>query len=548
MSTNTGLARSNNMQLAVATKENGVVMTSSSGRSCRAAMRRWRALVPLFASHGVAGAAEASEAGFELGDHRSDGQVRRAQDGHHRVDLMLADIRSGEGYFTRRRRRCHNLFLGPSNSCRFFGRYDRKGGAVRRGTALREQRTIITVGGHPAMRGLHVPARVLSCPGLCLTFWCTCFCGETTGDPSGIHPQVQRSPRGRGVVGMGYVGLPLTRSFIEAGFTCVGFDIDDSKIKMLNAGKSYIKHITPEFLTAGAEGQEVPGHLEVRRAQGRGRDHHLRADAADQGPRAGHVLYRQHLRGDRSAPSCRAPGIARKHDVSGTTREVMLPILSRGGLKVEKDFYLAFLARARGSGAEGLQHDDDSEGGRRVRPQKPGRGKALYGAALKQIVPVSTCEVAEAAKILENVYRCVNIALVNEMKMLFDRMGIDVWEVIRAAATKPFGFHAFYPGPGLGGHCIPIDPFYLTWKAREFGLATRFIELAGEINTNMPEYVIRRLMEALNDRRKPLRDSKVLVLGLAYKKDIDDIRESPSIELIELLRKHGRRWTTTTRL
>ncbi|MBN1489832.1 MAG: nucleotide sugar dehydrogenase, partial [Phycisphaerae bacterium] len=164
---------------------------------------------------------------------------------------------------------------------------------------------------------------------------------------------------------------------------------------------------------------------------------------------------------------------------------------------------------------------------------------ALYAAAIKHVVPVSSCEVAEAAKILENVYRCVNIALVNELKTLFDHMGIDVWEVINAAKTKPFGFSAFYPGPGLGGHCIPIDPFYLSWKAKQYNIATRFIELAGEINTSMPEYVVERLGHALNDRGKPVKGSKVLVLGLAYKKDVDDLRESPSIELIELLREFG---------
>jgi UDP-N-acetyl-D-glucosamine dehydrogenase len=163
----------------------------------------------------------------------------------------------------------------------------------------------------------------------------------------------------------------------------------------------------------------------------------------------------------------------------------------------------------------------------------------LYDAIIVKTVPVSSLEAAEATKILENVYRCINIAMVNELKMVFDRMGIDVWEVVRAASTKPFGFNAFYPGPGLGGHCIPIDPFYLTWKARQYGMPTRFIELAGEINTNMPRYVVTKTMEALNEQRKSLKGSKVLVLGLAYKKDIDDLRESPSIELIELLREKG---------
>jgi len=164
---------------------------------------------------------------------------------------------------------------------------------------------------------------------------------------------------------------------------------------------------------------------------------------------------------------------------------------------------------------------------------------ALYGAAVRETVPVSSCEVAEACKILENVYRCINIALINELKMLFDRMGIDVWEVVKAASTKPFGFQAFYPGPGLGGHCIPIDPFYLTWKARQYEMSTRFIELAGEINTSMPEYVVGKLSEALNAKRKAVNGSRILVLGLAYKKDVDDLRESPSIALIEMLKARG---------
>jgi UDP-N-acetyl-D-glucosamine dehydrogenase len=223
----------------------------------------------------------------------------------------------------------------------------------------------------------------------------------------------------------------------------------------------------------------------------------------------------------------------------GTTRELMLPILQQSGLRVEGDFYLAFSPEREDPGR--TTHTTTTipkvVGGYGRRSLAV--AKAMYAAALETVVPVSSCEVAEAAKILENVYRSVNIALVNEMKLLFDRMGINVWEVIAAAATKPFGFQAFYPGPGLGGHCIPIDPFYLTWKAREYGMNTQFIELAGEINTKMPEYVVHRTAEALNGHRKPLNGSKVLVLGLAYKKDVDDLRESPSIEIIELLRAKG---------
>ena len=223
----------------------------------------------------------------------------------------------------------------------------------------------------------------------------------------------------------------------------------------------------------------------------------------------------------------------------GTTRELMAPILERSSLKAGRDFHLAYSPEREDPG--------NKEFTTRTIPKVVGgltktcldMACRLYGAAIERTIPVSSLEAAEAAKILENVYRCVNIAMVNELKVVFDRMGIDIWEVISAASTKPFGFKAFYPGPGLGGHCIPIDPFYLTWKARQYGMPTRFIELAGEINTSMPHYVVGRTIEALNERRKSLKGSKVLVLGLAYKKDIDDLRESPSIELIELLREKG---------
>ncbi|HUN81213.1 MAG TPA: nucleotide sugar dehydrogenase, partial [Phycisphaerae bacterium] len=224
----------------------------------------------------------------------------------------------------------------------------------------------------------------------------------------------------------------------------------------------------------------------------------------------------------------------------GTTRDLVKPILEKGsGLKAGKDFFLAFSPEREDPGRKDYSTETIPKvvGGfdtasRRVATR-------LYSGAISKVVPVESCEVAEAAKIVENVYRCVNIAMVNELKTLFDKMGIDVWEVINAAKTKPFGFSAFYPGPGLGGHCIPIDPFYLTWKARQYGEPTRFIELAGEINTRMPEYVVNRLAAALNERRKPISGSRILILGLAYKKDVDDLRESPSIELIHLLRHRG---------
>jgi UDP-N-acetyl-D-glucosamine dehydrogenase len=217
----------------------------------------------------------------------------------------------------------------------------------------------------------------------------------------------------------------------------------------------------------------------------------------------------------------------------------MVPILETTGLKAGKDFHLAYSPEREDPGNKDFTTKTIPKVVGGLTKECLGMACQLYGAAIERTVPVSSLEAAEAAKILENIYRCVNIAMVNELKIVFDRMGIDVWEVISAADTKPFGFKAFYPGPGLGGHCIPIDPFYLTWKARQYGMPTRFIELAGEINTSMPHYVIARTIEALNERRKSLNGSKVLVLGLAYKKDIDDLRESPSIELIELLRQKG---------
>ncbi|HSV26657.1 MAG TPA: nucleotide sugar dehydrogenase, partial [Sedimentisphaerales bacterium] len=225
----------------------------------------------------------------------------------------------------------------------------------------------------------------------------------------------------------------------------------------------------------------------------------------------------------------------------GTTRELMLPMLEAGGLKAGIDFHLAYSPEREDPGNKNFGTKDIPKVVGGLTKECRQMACALYEAAIVRTVPVSSLEAAEAAKILENIYRSVNIAMVNELKMVFERMGIDIWEVIGAASTKPFGYHPFYPGPGLGGHCIPIDPFYLTWKARQYGMATRFIELAGEINTGMPHYVIQHVMEALNERKKSLKGSKVLVLGLAYKKDIDDVRESPSIELIEMLKAKGAR-------
>jgi UDP-N-acetyl-D-glucosamine dehydrogenase len=223
----------------------------------------------------------------------------------------------------------------------------------------------------------------------------------------------------------------------------------------------------------------------------------------------------------------------------GTTRDVVLPILESSGLEVGRDFFLAYSPEREDPGNPAFAASNIPKVVGGMDPLSSHLAELLYGSAVVGVVPVSNCEVAEACKILENTYRCVNIALVNELKVLFDKMGIDIWEVIEAAKTKPFGFQAFYPGPGLGGHCIPIDPFYLSWTARKHGLTTRFIELAGEVNTHMPEYVVARTIEALNDRGKPVKGSKICILGVAYKKDVDDPRESPAFELMELLAARG---------
>ncbi len=342
-----------------------------------------------------------------------------------------------------------------------------------------------------------------------------------------------------GIIGLGYVGLPLSRTFCAAGFSCVGFDVDPTKVSMLNGGKSYIKH--------------VPNSL-IKRLVGEGRfrasDDPKCLKECDaiiicvptpltkmREPDMSYVENTAHLVADnlrRGQLVC-----LESTTYPGTTRELVKPILETTGLKAGKDFFLAFSPEREDPGRKNFTTETIAKVVGGHDPSSMKIASALYGAAISKVVPVSSCEVAEAAKILENVYRCVNIAMINELKVLFDRMDIDVWEVVRAAATKPFGFQPFYPGPGLGGHCIPIDPFYLTWKARQYDMNTRFIELAGEINTAMPEYVIAKVAEALNTKKKSINGSKVLVLGLAYKKDVDDSRESPSIELIEMLKARG---------
>jgi UDP-N-acetyl-D-glucosamine dehydrogenase len=342
-----------------------------------------------------------------------------------------------------------------------------------------------------------------------------------------------------GVIGMGYVGLPLINAFVSAGFRTLGFDVDQRKVDALNAGTSYIKHIDSKIVSKWRKGRQFEATAEMARLE--------EADALLicvptplNEARDPDLLFVE--RTARAIAAALRPGqlvVLESTTYPTTTRDVVLPILNHSGLVAGKDFFLAYSPEREDPG-----NPDYTAAGI---PKVIGGYDAaslelaqlLYSQAIVRVIPVSSLEVAEACKILENTYRAVNIALVNELKMLYDRMGIDVWEVIDAAKTKPFGFQAFYPGPGLGGHCIPIDPFYLTWLARKQGLPTRFIELAGEVNSRMPEYVITRLADFLNDAGKPIKGSRICILGMAYKKDVDDPRESPSFVLLEMLLARG---------
>jgi UDP-N-acetyl-D-glucosamine dehydrogenase len=336
--------------------------------------------------------------------------------------------------------------------------------------------------------------------------------------------------------------LPLALQFCRSGINVIGLDIDPNKVKALNQGKSYIKHISAEAIKAQRGTNKFVASADFSLIKG--------VEAViicvptplnkNREPDISFIIETGRAIAPFLASGQRKLVVLESTTYPGTTDEDLREVLEQGsGLKAGVGFHLAFSPEREDPG------NPDSKvaiipkvvGG--LTPECLRRAVELYGKAIKTIVPVSSCRVAEATKILENTFRGINIALVNELKMVYSAMGIDVWEVINAAKTKPFGFMPFYPGPGLGGHCIPIDPFYLTWKAREYGQNTRFIELAGEINTHMPEYVIARLMDALNARRKPLNGSKILLLGLAYKPNVDDDRESPSYVLMDLLDQHG---------
>lgn len=342
-----------------------------------------------------------------------------------------------------------------------------------------------------------------------------------------------------GIVGLGYVGLPLVKTFLNKGFGVLGFDIDEKKVEMLNQAKSYIKHFTAE---------ELKIFLEKKKFQAT-TDFGLLAKAdviiicvptpldSHKNPDLSYVLTTtevifKHLRKGQLV-------VLESTTYPGTTEEEMLPLLEAGGLKVGEDFFLAYSPERENPGDKVYTTEKIPKVVGGVTPRCKRVAKNLYDQIVVKTIPVSSPKVAEATKLMENIFRSVNIAMVNEMKMIFDRMGIDIWEVVEAASTKPFGFMTFLPGPGYGGHCIPVDPYYLAWKAKEVDHPTKFIELAGEINTFMPYYVVTKTIEALNERGKSIKGARILILGIAYKEDIDDQRESPALKIISLLQNKG---------
>jgi UDP-N-acetyl-D-glucosamine dehydrogenase len=342
------------------------------------------------------------------------------------------------------------------------------------------------------------------------------------------------------IVGLGYVGLPLSLQFARSGVKVLGLDIDPVKVEAINQGRSYIKHIEPSAVQEQAKAGRLSASTDFSRAK--------EVEAViicvptplskNREPDISYIIET----GKALAPHITQGTLIVLESTTypGTTDVDLRQVLEEGSkMKAGIDFHLAFSPEREdpGNPASKVATIPKVIGG--YTPKCLEKATYLYGKALKSLVPVSSCRVAEATKLLENIFRGVNIALVNELKVVYSAMGIDVWEVIEAAKTKPFGFMPFYPGPGLGGHCIPIDPFYLTWKAREYGKNTRFIELAGEVNTAMPEYVVQRTTEALNSHRKSVRGSRILIVGLAYKPDVDDDRESPSYHLLDMFKALG---------
>jgi UDP-N-acetyl-D-glucosamine dehydrogenase len=355
-----------------------------------------------------------------------------------------------------------------------------------------------------------------------------------------------------GIIGCGYVGLPLALRFAEAGHRVVGFDTDPQKVATLNAGRSYIGHIPATKIQQYVRSKHFAATADFARL--RDADAVLICVPTPLDERREPDLSYVEQTARSITPNLQRSQLIVLESTTypGTTEELVLPLLEQSGLRcpiargpeaenIPTDFFLAFSPEREDPGNKqyGLAQIPKVVGG--VNPPSSRAAQALYAQIVARVVPVSSTRAAEMSKLLENIFRCVNIALVNELKLLCLRMGIDIWEVIDSAATKPFGFMPFYPGPGLGGHCIPVDPFYLSWKAREYDFATRFIELAGEINTAMPYHVVDAVAAALNERQKSLKDSRILVLGVAYKKDVDDLRESPTLKIMQLLGQRGAR-------
>ncbi len=341
------------------------------------------------------------------------------------------------------------------------------------------------------------------------------------------------------MIGLGYVGLPLVKTFLNEGFKVIGFDVDQKKVSHLNQGRSYIKHVT---------GEDLKPYIREKNFKATA-DFEILSEVdviiicvptpldPHKNPDLSFVLNTTRV----IAKNLRKGQLVVLESTTypGTTEEEMLPILEASGLKVGKDFYLAYSPERENPGDEIYPTAKIPKVVGGVTPACRKVAKTLYDQIVVRTIPVTAPRVAEATKLLENIFRSVNIALVNEMKMIFERLDIDVWEVIEAASTKPFGFMPFFPGPGYGGHCIPVDPFYMTWKAKEVDYPTKFIELAGEINTLMPYYVVSKTIEKLNERGKSIKGAKILILGVAYKKDVDDQRESPSLKIISLLQEKG---------
>jgi len=342
-----------------------------------------------------------------------------------------------------------------------------------------------------------------------------------------------------GIIGLGYVGLPLLMEFVEQGYHCTGFDIDEKKITLLKQKKTYIKHLSQERIAAIVDSGLFDATTDF--SQLKEVDCILVAVPTPldkhQQPDLSYIINTSEITSKYLRKGQLV--VLESSTWPGTTEEVMKPILEKSGLKCAQDFYLAFSPEREDPNNPTYTTKTIPKVVGANDPYTLECATTLYDKVIVQTVPVSSSQAAEATKLLENIFRSVNIALVNEIKMILDRMGIDVWEVIYAATTKPFGYMPFYPGPGLGGHCIPIDPFYLTWKAKEYDIPTRFIELAGEINTSMPYWVVQKIMEALNKKGKSLQGSKILILGAAYKKNVDDMRESPTLKLIEILEEKG---------